>query len=177
MEQRSRSFQKGGWNIAGSRLLAVSSWIAQQNEVKAKRKFADIDVFLVLVLVSLAIRFLTNSTILLLLVFLSVSYFVKKLVTKLGLEDLLETLSRDSQKLLVLQLMDFCELHSVDPENISDLSRCLHDEQTSEKMLLILLNFVSKETKYYILKVLNLYSYVSSVMTPVEFYCEGGEVQ
>ena len=151
LEQRSRRFQKGGWNIAGSRLLAVSSWMAHQNEVKAKRKFADIDVFLVLVLVSLAIRFLTNSTILLLLVSLSVSYIVKKLVTKLRLEDLLETLSRDSQKLLVLQLMDFCELQSVDPESFSDLSRCLHDEQTSEKMLLILLNFVSEETKYYTL--------------------------
>ena len=148
LEQRSRSFQKGGWNIAGSRLLAVASWVAHQNEVKAKRKFADSDVVLVLVLVSLAIRFITNSTILLVLVSLSVSYIVKKLVTKFRLEDLLETLSRDSQKLLVLQLMDFCELTNIDPESFSDLSRCLHDEQTSEKMLFILLKFVSKETKY-----------------------------
>ena len=115
LEQRSRSFQKGGWNIAGSRLLAVSSWIAHQNEVKAKRKFADIDVFLLFVLVCLALKFLTNSTILLVLVSLSVSYIVKKLVTKLRLEDLLETLSRDSQKLLVLQLMDLADEYEFDP--------------------------------------------------------------
>ena len=100
LEQRSRSFQAGGWNVAGSRLLAVSSWIAHQNEVKAKRKFAEIDVFLLFVLVSLALKFIPNSTILLILVSLSVSYIVKKLVTKLNLEDLLETLSRDSQKIL-----------------------------------------------------------------------------
>ena len=151
LEQRSRRFQKGGWNIAGSRLLAVSSWMAHQNEVKAKRKFADIDVLLVFGLLSLAIKFITNSTILLILGSLSVSYIVKKLTTKLHLEDLLETLSRDSQKLLVLQLMDFCELKNVDPESISELSRFLHDKQTSEKMLFILLNFVSEETKYYTL--------------------------
>ena len=151
LEQRSRVFQKGGWNIAGSRLLAVSSWIAHQNQVKAKRKFADIDILLVLLLVSLAIKFVTNSLVLLILASLSVSYIIKKLATKLHLEDLLETLSRDSQKLLVLQLMDFCELKNVDPESISDLSRSLHDEERSEKMLLILLKFVSEETKYYTL--------------------------
>ena len=151
LEQRSRVFQKGGWNIAGSRLLAVSSWIAHQNQVKAKRKFADIDILLVLLLVSLAIKFVTNSLVLLILASLSVSYIIKKLATKLHLEDLLETLSRDSQKLLVLQLMDFCELKNVDSESISDLSRSLHDEERSEKMLLILLKFVSEETKYYTL--------------------------
>ena len=151
LEQRSRVFQKGGWNIAGSRLLAVSSWIAHQNQVKAKRKFADIDILLVLLLLSLAIKFVTNSLVLLILASLSVSYIIKKLATKLHLEDLLETLSRDSQKLLVLQLMDFCELKNVDPESISDLSRSLHDEERSEKMLLILLKFVSEETKYYTL--------------------------
>ena len=151
LEQRSRVFQKGGWNIAGSRLLAVSSWIAHQNQVKAKKKFADIDILLVLLLVSLAIKFVTNSLVLLILASLSVSYIIKKLATKLHLEDLLETLSRDSQKLLVLQLMDFCELKNVDPESISDLSRSLHDEERSEKMLLILLKFVSEETKYYTL--------------------------
>ena len=151
LEQRSRRFQKGGWNIAGSRLLAVSSWMAHQNEVKAKRKFAEIDLLLVFVLISLAIITINSSTVLLILGSLSVSYIVKKLTTKLHLEDLLETLSRDSQKLLVLQLMDFCELNNVDPESISELSRFLHDKQTSEKMLFILLNFVSKETKYYTL--------------------------
>ena len=151
LEQRSRRFQKLGWNIAGSRLLAVSSWIAHQNKVKAKRKFADIDILLVFVLVSLAIIFITNSTILLILGSLSVSYIVKKLTTKLHLEDLLETLSRDSQKLLVLQMMGFCELKNVDPESIPDLSRSLHEEQTSEQMLFILLKFVSEETKYFTL--------------------------
>ena len=151
LEQKFRSFHKKGWNITGARLLAVSSWIAHQNQVKAKRKFADIDILLVLLLLSLAIKFVTNSLVLLILASLSVSYIIKKLATKLHLEDLLETLSRDSQKLLVLQLMDFCELKNVDPESISDLSRSLHDEERSEKMLLILLKFVSEETKYYTL--------------------------
>ena len=151
LEQRSRKFQRVGWNVAGSRLLAVSCWLAQLNRLRVKRKFADIDIFLVFVLVSLAIKFVSSSLIVILLLSLSVSYVVKKLVTKLYLEDILETLSRDSQKQLVLKLMDFCELKSTDPESISDLSISLQDEQSCEKMQEILLKFVFEDTKYYAL--------------------------
>ena len=102
LDLRSRTFQKRGWNVAGSRLLALASWIARQNRIRAKRRFADIDIFLVFVLVSLAIKFVSSSMILMLLVSLSVSYVVKKLVTKLYLEDIIESLSRDSQKIRFL---------------------------------------------------------------------------
>ena len=151
LDQRSRRFQSGGWNVAGSRLLAVSSWIAKQDLLRVKRKFADIDVFLVFVLVSLAIKFVSSSLIVMLLVSLSVSYVVKKLLTKLYLEDILETLSRDTQKLLVLQLMDYCESKNIDPESISDLSRALLDEKISDRIQEILLKFVNEETKFFVI--------------------------
>ena len=84
-----------------------------------------------------------------LLVSLSVSYVVKKLLAKFYLEDILENLSRDSQKLLVLKLMDFCELKNIDPESVSDLGEALLDEQISDKMQEILSKFVTEETKYF----------------------------
>ena len=151
LDQRSRRFQKKGWNTAGARLLAVSSWIAHKNKIQAKRKFADFDVILVLVLIILAFIFITNSTILFTLVFLSVLYVVKMFTKKINLEDLLESLSRDTLKILVLQLLDFCELRNLDHESIPDLSRTLLEEQTSKMMLLILFKFVSENTKYYTL--------------------------
>ena len=153
LDQRSRRFQGVGWNVAGSSLLAVSSWIAQQNRLRVKRKFAEVDVFLVLVLVSLAIKFLSSPLIVMLLVSLAVSYVVKKLLAKFYLEDILENLSRDSQKLLVLKLMDFCELKNIDPESVSDLGEALLDEQISDKMQEILSKFVTEETKYFAISI------------------------
>ena len=153
LEQRFRTFQKKGWNNTGARLLAVSSWIAHKNKIQARRRPADIILaFMLLGLVSIFI-FFNNMTILLIIVTLSVLYVVKILTTKLTLEDLLESQSRDLQKILVLQLLDFCEQRNLGNESLSDLdfSRSLVEEKNSVMMLLILYNFVSENTKYYII--------------------------
>ena len=153
LEQKFRSFHKKGWNITGARLLAVSSWIAHKKKIQARRRPADIILaFLVLGCISIFI-FMNNITILLIIVSLSLLYVVKILTTKLNLEDLLESQSRDLQKILVLQLLDFCEQRNLANESLSDLdlSRSLLEEKNSMMMLLILYNFVSENTKYYII--------------------------
>ena len=152
LEQKFRTFQKKGWNITGARLLAVSSCIAHKKKIQARRRPADIILaFMLLGFVSIFI-FINNMTILLTLVSLSLLYVVKILTTKLNLEDLLESQSRDLQKILVLQLLDFCEQRNLGNESLSDLdlSRSLLEEKTSVMMLLIIYKFVSENTKYYI---------------------------
>ena len=149
LDERCHRFQGKGWNSTGAGLLAVSCWIANKNKIQTRRKFSDLDIILGIILLILAYIFITNTTILLVLVSLSASYIAKMLITTINLEDLIESLSRDSQKILVFQLLDFCELKN--HQSISDLCKSLLEEQTCFKILLILSTFVSKDTKYYIL--------------------------
>ena len=59
LEKKFRNFSKTGWNSNGSRMLALASSVSRNSKKKVKKKFADVDIFLVFVLVSLAIKFLS----------------------------------------------------------------------------------------------------------------------
>ena len=120
METKVRGFQRKGWNGNGARMLAIASWIAKIKTVKVKRKLVDKDIFLILVLILLAIKFIQSQILMLVILATSTSYIVKKLVSKIHLEDLLDNLDGDTQKLLVLKMMDYCELKIIDPESIED---------------------------------------------------------
>ena len=148
-EKKFRTFSKAGWNPNGSRMLAMASIVSRKTPKKLKKKFADIDIFLVFVLLSLAIKFLSMVPILV-VSSLSISYSVKKLVTKLYLEDLLIVLSADVQKVLVLKLMDLCELKNIDPESVEDLLKHLEEDGFSGRVLDTVIDFIHNETKFYV---------------------------
>ena len=59
LEKKFRNFSKTGWNSNGSRMLAMASIVSKNSKKKLKKKFADVDIFLVFVLLSLAIKFLS----------------------------------------------------------------------------------------------------------------------
>ena len=48
-----------------------------------------------------------------------------------------------------MKLMNLCELKSIDPESISDISKALLDEQINERMKETLLKFLIDDTKFY----------------------------
>ena len=150
LELRFKTFSKTGWNSNGSRMLATASLVSDKSNKKVKKKFADIDIFLVFVIVSLGIKFLTTVP-LLIICSLSASYIVKKIIGKLYLKDMIEDLSGDTQKILVLRLMDLCELNCIDPESIPDLANHLQDESFFEKVLVTVITFVNDDTKYYVI--------------------------
>eukprot|EP00091_Calanus_sinicus_P025149 TRINITY_DN9424_c0_g1_i1.p1 TRINITY_DN9424_c0_g1~~TRINITY_DN9424_c0_g1_i1.p1 ORF type:complete len:129 (-),score=34.50 TRINITY_DN9424_c0_g1_i1:194-535(-) len=77
LEKKFRNFSKTGWNSNGSRMLAIASIVSRNSRKKLKKKFADFDIFLVFVLLSLAIKFLSMVPFLV-ICSLSVSYSVKK---------------------------------------------------------------------------------------------------
>ena len=150
LEKKFRNFSKTGWNSNGSRMLAMASIVSRNSKKKLKKKFADVDIFLVFVLLSLAIKFLTMVPFLI-ICSLSVSYSVKKFVSKLYLDDGLEALKGDTQKILVLKLMDFCEIKNIDPESIQDLAGHLEDKVFCDQVRNIIVSFVNEDTKFYVL--------------------------
>jgi len=150
LETRFKTFSKTGWNSNGSRMLATASLVSDKSNKKVKKKFADIDIFLVFVIVSLGIKFLATVP-LLIICSLSASFIVRKIIGKLFLKDLIEDLSGDTQKILVLRLMDLCELKCIDPESIPDLAKHLQDESFFEKVLVTVITFVNDDTKYYVI--------------------------
>ena len=151
MDTKSRSFQRRGWNGNGSRMLAMASWIAKEKEDVVMRKFADIDIFLLFVAASLCIKFITNPVALVVMTSVKLIYIIKKLVSKYSLEDVLSELDGDTQKILVLKFMDFCEMNSIDPESLSDLCQKLEDQNICDKFYKLMCTFVVEDTKYYIL--------------------------
>ena len=151
IDKKSRSFQRKGWNGNGSRMLALASWSATEQGTHVKRKFVDKDVFLIFVAISLAIKFLFDSVLLLIIVAMSTSYLVKKLVSKYSLGSVLAELEGDTQKVLVLKLMDLCEVKKIDPESIEDLSLNLNDALFCDRIFQILIKFINDDTKFYIL--------------------------
>ena len=150
LEQKFRDFSRTGWNSNGSRMLAMASILSRRSQKKLKKKFADVDIFLVFVLLSLAIKFLSMVPFLV-ICSLSVSYSVKKYVTKMYMDDVLESLKGDTQKILVLKLMDLCEIKNIDPESIRDLSQNLEDTVFCDKIIDIIAAFVKEDTKFYVL--------------------------
>ena len=134
-------------------MLALASWSAtkQETETHVKRKFVDKDVFLIFVAISLAIKFLFDSILLMIIVAMSTSYLVKKLVSKYSLGSVLAELEGDTQKVLVLKLMDLCEAKQIDPESIEDLSLNLNDALFCDRIFQILSKFINDDTKFYIL--------------------------
>ena len=151
MDAKSRSFQRRGWNGNGSRMLAVASWIAKEKEDVVMRKFADMDIFLLFVAASLCIKFITNPVALVVMTSVKLVYIIKKLVSKYSLEDVLSELDGDTQKILVLKFMDFCEMNNIDPESISELCQKLEDQNICDKFYKLMCTFVVEDTKYYIL--------------------------
>ena len=151
MDAKSRSFQRRGWNGNGSRMLAVASWIAKEKEDVVMRKFADIDIFLLFVAASLCIKFITNPVALVVMTSVKLTYIIKKLVSKYSLEDVLSELDGDTQKILVLKFMDFCEMNNIDPESISELCQKLEEPNICDKFYKLMCTFVVEDTKYYIL--------------------------
>ena len=151
MDTKSRSFQRRGWNGNGSRMLAVASWIANKKQDVVKRRFADKDIFLLFIAVSFSIKIITNSVLLLVISILALAYIIKKLVSKCSLEDVLSELDGDTQKILVLKFMDFCEMNNIDPESISDLCQQLEDQIICDKFYKLMCTFVTEDTKFYIL--------------------------
>jgi len=67
------------------------------------------------------------------------------------MDDVLESLKGDTQKILVLKLMDLCEIKNIDPESIQDLSENLEDTVFCDKILDVIVAFVKEDTKFYVL--------------------------
>ena len=67
------------------------------------------------------------------------------------MDDVLESLKGDTQKILVLKLMDLCEIKNIDPESIRDLSQNLEDTVFCDKIIDIIVAFVNGDTKFYVL--------------------------
>ena len=151
LEKNFRVFSKTGWNSNGARMLAIASIVAKNSRKKIKKKFADFDIFVVFVLVSLAIKFLVNMVPFLIICALSMSYAIKKFLTKIYLDDALEVLKGDTQKILVLKLMNLCEIKTIDHESIKELADSLEDQAFCDQVLDIVISFIHEDTKYYVL--------------------------
>ena len=115
-----------------------------------KQNFVDRDSFVVFILVSLAIKFISSSVLVLIIAALATSFLVRKLVSKHPVEHILEELHKDSQKILVLKLMDLCEVNHIDPENIKDICQNLEKKRYCDKIYEIISTFINVDTKYYV---------------------------
>merc|ERR1739848_832116 len=82
LERRMRSFSREGWNGNGARLLAVACSLATARNSSLKMNFAGRDIFLLCVLLSLAIKFISSPIPALIAAAFSLSYIVKKLLGK-----------------------------------------------------------------------------------------------
>ena len=152
LDKKSRQFQRKGWNGNGSRMLAAACWVAEIKRGRCKRKFVERDVFGLFVIICLVMKYSSNSIILLLTTALSISYGMKKLLTKHDLHKVLEDLNGPTQKFLVLKLMDFCEAENINPESLEDISKHLDlDTPACDEIFKISLDFINCETAYYVL--------------------------
>ena len=150
LDTKSRSFQRRGWNGNGSRMLAMACWVSAREGGIVKQNFVDRDSFVVFILVSLAINFISSLVLVLIIAALATSFLVRKLVSKHPVEHILEELHKDSQKILVLKLMDLCEVNHIDPENIKDICQNLEKKLYCDKIYEIISTFINVDTKYYV---------------------------
>ena len=64
----------------------------------------------------------------------------------------MELLKGDTQKILVLKLMNFCEIKNIDPESIKELADNLNEDLFYDQVLEIIVSFINEDTKFCILK-------------------------
>merc|ERR1712168_1539440 len=133
LERRMRSFSREGWNGNGARLLAVACSLATARNSSLKMNFAGRDIFLC-VLLSLVIKFIPSPIPALIAAAFSLSYIVKKLLAKHRLEDAVRLWGKETQKCLVLHLMDYCEVAAIDVESLAELAQLVNHAERSEQM-------------------------------------------
>ena len=153
LDKKSRQFQRKGWNGNGSRMLAAASIVAEMKRTRCKRNLVEKDIFGLLVIVCLVLKYSTNSILLLLIAALSISYAMKKLLKMHDLQSVLDDLDGPRQKLLVLKLMDFCEAEKIDPESLANIGHHLEDIQTCDQISKISCEFINCETSFYVINV------------------------
>lgn len=151
LEPQLRGFLKKGWNGNGARMLTIATWIAKEKKYIVKQKIIDKDILLMTFLHILAYIFVRTPVPFLVITATTTLYIFKKLLTKIPLEELLEKLDRDTQKKLVLRMMNFCEARNIDPESADGVTKIIQDEEIKTGMVFIVLAFVHEDTKYYIL--------------------------
>ena len=151
LEPQLRGFLKKGWNGNGARMLTIATWIAKEKKYIVKQKIIDKDILLMTFLHILAYIFVRTPVPFLVITATTTLYIFKKLLTKIPLEELLEKLDRDTQKKLVLRMMNFCEARNIDPESADGVTKIIQDEEIKTGMVFIVLAFVHDDTKYYIL--------------------------
>jgi len=149
LERRMRSFSREGWNGNGARLLAVACSLATARNSSLKMNFAGRDIFLLCVLLSLAIKFISSPIPALIAAAFSLSYIVKKLLAKPRLEDAVRMWGKETQKCLVLHLMDYCEAAAIDVESLAELAQLVNHAERSEQMFGVVKQFGDKETAFY----------------------------
>lgn len=152
LDEKSRQFQRKGWNGNGSRMLAAVCLVAEMKSKRCKRNLVEKDIFGLLVIVSLVLKYSANSILILLIAALSISYGMKKHLTTYDLNTVIEDLDGPRQKILVLKLMDFCEAEKIDPESLADIGNNLEDTPTSDQIWKISCEFINCETSFYIIK-------------------------
>lgn len=132
-------------------MLTIATWIAKEKKYIVKQKIIDKDILLMTFLHILAYIFVRTPVPFLVITATTTLYIFKKLLTKIPLEELLEKLDRDTQKKLVLRMMNFCEARNIDPESADGVTKIIQDEEIKTGMVFIVLAFVHEDTKYYIL--------------------------
>ena len=132
-------------------MLTIATWIAKEKKYIVKQKIIDKDILLMTFLHILAYIFVRTPVPFLVITATTTLYIFKKLLTKIPLEELLEKLDRDTQKKLVLRMMNFCEVRNIDPESADGVTKIIQDEEIKTGMVFIVLAFVHEDTKYYIL--------------------------
>ena len=56
---------------------------------------------------------------------------------------------KETQKCLVLHLMDYCEAAAIDVESLAELAQLVNHAERSEQMFRVVKQFVDKETAFY----------------------------
>ena len=113
------------------------------------------DLLLVFVNLLLSIRILvyylpTNTLQLLVAAVLFTYHSIEKLPITHNLEDILETLDNDKQKLLVLQMVEHCEVKKLDYESLTELTKYIEDAKNFNSFHEIILKYVDFETQYHL---------------------------
>ena len=152
LDKKSRQFQRKGWNGNGSRMLAAACLVAEIKNKHCKQNLVERDLFGLLVIVCLVLKYSTNLILPLLITVLSISYTIKKLLKIYKLDSVLEDLDLRRQKLLVLKLMDFCEAEKIDPESCADISHHLEDTTTRDQISNITCEFINLGTSFHIVQ-------------------------
>jgi len=150
LELKLRRFKKKGWNGNGARLLSIASWIVSSNQDKVRRNFLDNKTFVLLSILILVYYLPTNTLQLLVAAVLFTYHSIEKLPITHNLEDILETLDNDKQKLLVLQMVEHCEVKKLDYESLTELTKYIEDAKNFNSFHEIILKFVDFETHYHL---------------------------